>query len=99
MISQRWRHQRRCSPCIRSWTSFSDKCVAARVMRLPIRLVSFPCHDSFLDYHTECKWIGLLCTQPLSTTTVVIRGHESLDERVAGALVVGNDFDGPRAAS
>src|SRR5437763_10028650 len=35
----------------------------------------------------------------ISTTTVVIRGHESLDERVAGARVVGNDFDGPRAAS
>src|SRR6266567_9218313 len=34
-----------------------------------------------------------------NTTTVVIRGHESLDERVAGARVGGLDFDGPRAAS
>ena len=35
----------------------------------------------------------------LSTTTVVMKAHESVDESVAGAHVVGNGFDGPRAAS
>src|SRR5438270_5843152 len=35
-------------------------------MRFPIRLTSFPYHDSFLEYHTECKCVGNLCTQPLS---------------------------------
>src|SRR6266481_8376406 len=34
-----------------------------------------------------------------STTTVVMKAHESLDARVAGARVVGNGFDGPRVAS
>src|SRR6266699_5764317 len=28
-----------------------------------------------------------------------MKGHESLDESVAGARVVGNGFDGPRVAS
>src|SRR5438876_4798430 len=34
----------------------------------------------------------------VSTTTVVMRAHESVDERVAAAPVVGNGCDGPRAA-
>src|SRR5260370_42184864 len=35
----------------------------------------------------------------LSTTTVVMEAHESLDERLAGAHVVDNGFDVPTAAS
>src|SRR3989442_73058 len=66
MISQRWRRQRRCSPCIRSWTASWGKCRAARVMRHPIRLASLPYNDSFLEYHTERKWLGNLRTQSLS---------------------------------
>src|SRR6266581_211570 len=33
-----------------------------------------------------------------TTTTVVMKAHESVDESVAGAPVVDNGFDGPRAA-
>src|SRR5207247_3273778 len=38
-------------------------------------------------------------TGTINTTTVVMKAHESVDESVAGAHVVGNGFDGPRAAS
>src|SRR5437588_2741005 len=65
MISHPWRRQGCCSSCIRFRTASRDRCVAARVMRFPIRLTSFPYHDSFLEYHTECKCVGNLCTQPL----------------------------------
>src|SRR5258706_1428960 len=34
-----------------------------------------------------------------STTTVVMKGHETLREHGSGAPVGGNDFDVPRAAS
>src|SRR5258708_16423597 len=34
-----------------------------------------------------------------STTTVVMKAHESVDERLAGAHVVDNGFDVPTAAS
>src|SRR5260221_2699021 len=34
-----------------------------------------------------------------STTTVIMRAHESVDERVVGGRVAGNGFDGPRVAS
>src|SRR5947199_10811844 len=44
--------------------------------------------------------IGILsCSPSLNTTTVVMKAHESLDESVARARVVGNGFDGTRVAS
>src|SRR5260370_41453125 len=36
---------------------------------------------------------------PANTTTVVMKVHETLDERVSGARVVGNGCDVPRTAS
>src|SRR5437588_13051941 len=68
MISHPWRRQGCCSSCIRFRTASRDRCVAVRVMRFPIRLTSFPYNDSFLEYHTECKCVGHLCTQPLIAT-------------------------------
>src|SRR2546430_4370785 len=41
----------------------------------------------------------LACMTLSSTTTVVMRAHERVDESIAGARVVDNGFDGPRAAS
>src|SRR5260370_6401799 len=38
-------------------------------------------------------------SQQASTTTVVMKVHETLDERVSGARVVGNGCDVPRTAS
>jgi hypothetical protein len=45
----------------------------------------------------KMRWKNTLCST--STTTVVMKAHESVDERVVGAHVVGNGCDGPRAAS
>src|SRR5438046_9013799 len=38
-------------------------------------------------------------TSTINATPVGMKAHESVDESVAGAHVVGNGFDGPRAAS
>src|SRR5436305_13321452 len=101
MISHRWRRQGCCSSCIRFRTASRDRCVAARVMRFPIRLTSFPYNDSFLEYHTECKCVGNLCTQPLNCKFAVnLRGAETASYELLKhvktyyfPLVKGNNLD------
>src|SRR5450755_549750 len=76
-----------------AYQRFSISGLVWRVCQISMRGANTSDTHAFLGSSTDH-------TAPLpNTTTVVMRAHETWDESVAGARVVGNGFDGPRVAS